>query len=202
MISQFKNKTASTMTPMITEEFDRNTNLKSVFDKLMEDRIIYLGTPIYDDVANTINAQLLYLDSISDEPIQIYINSPGGDVYSGLAIYDTMNFIKSEVHTIVCGLAASMAFIIAIAGDKRYALPNSKLMQHQPLSGIDFVQATDFDISNRELQSIKTDLYEIIAKHTKQKISKVRKDAERDYWMKASEAVAYGAIDEVKTKRE
>ena len=201
MISQFKNKTASTMTPMITEEFDRNTNLKSVFDKLMEDRIIYLGTPIYDDAANTINAQLLYLDSISDEPIQIYINSPGGDVYSGLAIYDTMNFIKSEVHTIVCGLAASMAFIIAIAGDKRYALPNSKLMQHQPLSGIDFVQATDFDISNRELQSIKTDLYEIIAKHTKQKISKVRKDAERDYWMKASEAVAYGAIDEVKTKR-
>lgn len=201
MKAMIKNKPVSSMTPMITEEFDRNTQVKSVFDKLLEERIIYLGTEIYDDIANTINAQLLYLDSVSDEPISIYINSPGGDVYSGLAIYDTMQLINSPVHTVVTGLAASMAFVIAVSGDKRSALPNSRLMQHQPLSAMGWSQATDIAIENKEIQTIKNDLIEIIAKHTGQKVSKVRKDCERDYWMKASEALKYGAIDEIKVKK-
>lgn len=205
MKSQLKQKPMSSMTPMITEEFDRNTQLKSVFDKLLEERIIYLGTGIDDDVANTINAQLLYLDSITDEenpePIYIYINSPGGDVYSGLAIYDTMQLINSPVYTVVTGLAASMAFVIAVAGEKRYALKNSRLMQHQPISHIGWAQATDIEIENKEIQLLKKLLIEIIAEHTNQKVSKVRKDCERDYWMSAQDAVKYGAIDEIKVKK-
>lgn len=205
MKSQLKQKPMSSMTPMITEEFDRNTQIKSVFDKLLEERIIYLGTGIDDDVANTINAQLLYLDSITDEenpePIYIYINSPGGDVYSGLAIYDTMQLINSPVHTVVTGLAASMAFVIAVAGEKRYALKNSRLMQHQPLSAMGWSQASDIEIENKEIQSIKKLLIEIIAEHTNQKVSKVRKDCDRDYWMSAQDAVKYGAIDEIKVKK-
>lgn len=191
----------SIMTPMITEEFDRRTQMKSVFDKLLEKRIIYLGTGISDKVANTINAQLLYLDSISNDPIYIYINSPGGSVYSGLAIYDTMNYIASPVNTVITGLAASMAYIIAIAGEYRVALPNSKLMQHQPLTAIGWTQATDLDIENKEMQSVKRKLISIISKHTGQKIAKVRRDCERDYWMDTEKALEYGAIDEIKYKK-
>jgi len=189
-------------TPMIIEESNENSSIISVFDRLMKDRIIFLGEGINDFIANTINAQLIYLTSISSEPIWLYINSPGGDVYSGLAIYDTIRMIDAPVYTCVMGLAASMAYILAIAGEKghRYALPNSKMMLHQPLSGIDFSQATDIDIHNKELQSIKKDLIHIIAENTGQSVSKVKKDCERDYWMKSDESIKYGSIDEIKIK--
>lgn len=187
---------------MIIEESNENSSIISVFDRLMKDRIIFLGEGINDFIANTINAQLIYLTSISSEPIWLYINSPGGDVYSGLAIYDTIRMIDAPVYTCVMGLAASMAYILAIAGEKghRYALPNSKMMLHQPLSGIDFSQATDIDIHNKELQSIKKDLIHIIAENTGQSVSKVKKDCERDYWMKSDESIKYGSIDEIKIK--
>lgn len=189
-------------TPMVIEETNENSSIISVFDRLMKDRIIFLGEPIDDFIANTINAQLLFLAAENSDPIWLYINSPGGDVYSGLAIYDTIQMIDAPVHTCVMGLAASMAFILAISGEKgyRYALPNSKLMLHQPLSGIDFSQATDIDIHNKELQSIKKDLITIIAENTGLSYAKVKKDVERDYWLKSKDAVEYGAIDEIKTK--
>lgn len=189
-------------TPMIIEESESNASIISVYDRLMKDRIIFLGDPIDDFIANTINAQLLYLDSISDEPIQLYINSPGGSVYDGLAIYDTIQLIKSPVHTVVAGLAASMAFVLAISGEpgNRSALKNSKLMMHQPLGGTEYAQATDINIINKEIQSIKKDLYNIIAKHTGQKYSKIYKDGERDLWFKSDEAIKYGAIDEILIK--
>lgn len=189
-------------TPMIIEESEMNASIISVFDRLMQDRIIFLGEPIDDFIANTINAQLLFLDSINNDPIKLYINSPGGDVYSGLAIYDIIQMIKSPVHTYVMGLAASMASILLMCGEKghRYALPNSKVMIHQPLSGIDFSQATDIDIHNKEVQSIKKDLNDIIFKHSKQTIKTIKRDVERDYWMKAEEALKYGLIDEIKGK--
>lgn len=201
MKSELKHNFKSSMTPMITEEYDKNIQLKSVFDKLLEDRIIYLGSPISDHVSNTINAQLLYLDSISNDPIYIYINSPGGDVYSGLSIYDTIQYINSPVYTVVTGLAASMAFIISICGEKRYALPNSKLMMHQVISGIDMSFATDIEIHNKEVQSIKKDMIDIIKKHTNMSIKKIKKDIEHDCWMKPSEALICGVIDEIKTKK-
>lgn len=190
-------------TPMIVEETDLNANSISVFDKLMQERIIFLGEEIDDYIANTINAQLLYLSSESDEPIWLYINSPGGSVYSGLAIYDTIQMIDAPVYTCVMGLAASMAFILAISGETghRYALPNSKLMLHQPLGGIDYAQATDIAIHNEEIQELKKDLNVIIAEHTGQPLSKVKKLSERDTWMKASEALAFGAIDHVRSKK-
>lgn len=196
-------KRPKNFTPMIIEESEMNASIISVFDRLMQDRIIFLGEPIDDFIANTINAQLLFLDSTSNEPIKLYINSPGGDVYSGLAIYDTMQMIKSPVHTYVMGLAASMASLLLMAGEKghRYALPNSKVMIHQPLSGIDFSQATDIDIHNKELQSLKTDINNIIFEHSTQSLKKIKKDVERDYWMKSSEALNYGIIDEIKSKK-
>ena len=189
-------------TPMIIEESEMNASIISVFDRLMQDRIIFLGEPIDDFIANTINAQLLFLDSINNEPIKLYINSPGGDVYSGLAIYDIIQMIKSPVHTYVMGLAASMASILLMCGEKghRYALPNSKVMIHQPLSGIDFSQATDIEIHNKEVQSIKKDLNDIIFKHSTQTIKTIKRDVERDYWMKAEDALKYGLIDEIKGK--
>ena len=186
------------MTPMITEEFDNNTSTISVFDKLMKDRIIFLGMPIDDMVANIINAQLLYLSSESTDPIKMYINSPGGSVYDGLAIYDTMEFIQNDVHTIVTGLAASMSFILAINGTKgcRKALKHSRFMQHQVMSGIDG-QGTDIAIHNKEVQTLKKELIDIVVDKTGQPLSKIKKDMERDYWMRADLAKAYGCVDEV-----
>jgi ATP-dependent Clp protease protease subunit len=193
-------KKIKNFTPMIMEQTENNASIISVFDRLMQDRIIFLGEEIDDFIANTINAQLLYLANESNEPIWLYINSPGGSVYSGLAIYDTIKMIDAPVYTCVMGLAASMAFILAISGDKRYALKNSKLMLHQPLSGIDFAQATDIDIHNKELQSIKNDLIDIIVEHTGQSKIRVKKDCERDYWLKSDAAIKYGAIDEIKNE--
>ncbi len=197
-----KIKKIKAFTPMVVEESASNMSIISVFDRLMQDRIIFLGEPIDDFIANTINAQLLFLDSDSNEPIWLYINSPGGDVYSGLAIYDTMRMIKSPVYTCVMGLAASMAFILSIAGEKghRYALPNSKLMLHQPLGGIDFTQATDIAIYNVEMQDIKQDLINIIVEQTGQDIKKVSEDMERDYWLSSKKALEYGAIDYIRIK--
>lgn len=191
------------LTPMIIEERQLNASTISVFDRLMMDRIIFLGEEIDDFVANVINAQLLYLDNEDDsQPIWLYINSPGGEVYSGLAIYDTMQAIKTPVYTCVMGLAASMAFVLSVSGEKkhRYALTHSRLMQHQPLGGISFSQATEIEIYNIEMQKIKNDIVKIISNHTKQPFEKVWQDCERDNWMTAQNALDYGAIDKITTK--
>ena len=170
-----------------------------VFSRLMMDRIIFLGTDVNDQVANIVTAQLLFLESVdSVKDIQIYINSPGGSVYAGLGMYDTMQFIKPDVATICTGIAASMAAVLLCAGaeGKRSALPHSRVMIHQPSGGAQGV-ASDMEINLKEMLKLKNELYEIIAKHSKQPFAKVYKDSERDYWMIAQEAKEYGMIDEV-----
>ena len=187
------------MTPYIMEERQLNVAQMDVFSRLMMDRIIFLGTDVNDQVANIITAQLLFLESVdSGKDIQIYINSPGGSVYAGLGIYDTMQFIKPDVATICTGMAASMSAVLLCAGaqGKRSALPHSLVMIHQPSGGAQGV-ASDMEINLKEMLKIKNELYEIIAKHTKQPFTKVYKDSERDYWMIAREAKDYGMIDEV-----
>ncbi len=189
----------SSVTPYIIEERQLNVAQMDVFSRLMMDRIIFLGTAIDDYVANIIQAQLLFLESVdSSKDISIYINSPGGGVYAGLGIYDTIQFIKPEVATICTGMAASMGAVLMCAGQKgkRSALPHSRIMIHQPLGGAQG-QASDIEITAREILKLKDELYEIIAKHSGQKIEKVHLDSDRDYWMKADEAKKYGMIDEV-----
>ena len=187
------------LTPNIIEERQMNIAIFDVFSRLMMDRIIFLGTGINDQVANIIQAQLLFLESTdASKDIQIYINSPGGGVYAGLGIYDTMQFIKPNVATICTGMAASMGAVLLCAGEKgkRSALPHSRVMIHQPLGGAQG-QASDIEITAREILKLKDELYEIIAKHSGQKLEKVSEDSDRDYWMKADEAKKYGMIDEV-----
>jgi len=187
------------MTPYIMEERQLNVAQMDVFSRLMMDRIIFLGTDVNDQVANIVTAQLLFLESVdSGKDIQIYINSPGGSVYAGLGIYDTMQFIKPDVATICTGIAASMAAVLLCAGaeGKRSALPHSRVMIHQPSGGAQGV-ASDMEINLKEMLKLKNELYEIIAKHSKQPFAKVYKDSERDYWMIAREAKEYGMIDEV-----
>jgi len=189
----------SSVTPYIMEERELNVAQIDVFSRLMMERVIFLGTAIDDRVSNIIEAQLLYLESIDKEsPIQIYVNSPGGSVYAGLGIYDTMQYIKPEISTICTGLAASMAAVLLCAGTKgkRYALPHSRIMIHQPLGGAEG-QATDIEITAKEIGKLKTELYEIISKHTGQDYDKVYRDSERDYWMKSIEAKEYGMIDSI-----
>jgi ATP-dependent Clp protease protease subunit len=189
----------SSVTPYIMEERELNVAQIDVFSRLMMERVIFLGTAIDDRVSNIIEAQLLYLESIDKEsPIQIYVNSPGGSVYAGLGIYDTMQYIKPEISTICTGLAASMAAVLLCAGakGKRYALPHSRIMIHQPLGGAEG-QATDIEITAKEIGKLKTELYEIISKHTGQDYDKVYRDSERDYWMKSVEAKEYGMIDSI-----
>lgn len=189
----------SSVTPYIIEERQLNVAQMDVFSRLMMDRIIFLGTAINDYVANIIQAQLLFLESVdSTKDISIYINSPGGGVYAGLGIYDTMQFIKPEVATICTGMAASMGAVLMCAGQKgkRSALPHSRIMIHQPLGGAQG-QASDIEITAREIMKLKDELYKIIAKHSGQKLKKVHDDSDRDYWMKADEAKAYGMIDEI-----
>lgn len=192
------------MTPMIIEERQLNISAISVFDRLMMDRIIFLGEEIDDFIANIINAQLLFLDTEeeSKDPIWLYINSPGGDCYSGLAIYDTMQAIKAPIHTCVMGMAASMAFILAIAGraKHRFALKHSRLMMHQPWGGTGSGQATDIEIYNREMQSLKSDMIKIMAQHTGQTEDQIKLDAERDFWLRGEQAKEYGAIDKILLK--
>ncbi len=190
---------AHDMTRTIIEERQVNFREVDVFSRLMMDRIIFLGTPIDDYVANIIQAQLLFLESAdAKKDIQIYINSPGGSVYAGLGIYDTMQYISSEVATICTGMAASMSAVLLCAGanGKRTGLKHSRILIHQPMGGAEG-QASDIEITAREIQKLKKELYEIIATHSGQTFQKIWKDADRDYWMTAEEALKYGMIDEV-----
>ena len=191
------------MTPYIMEERQLNVAQMDVFSRLMMDRIIFLGTDVNSHVANIIQAQLLFLESLdASKDIQIYINSPGGEVYSGLGIYDTMQFIKPEVATICTGMAASMAAVLLCAGakGKRSALPHSRVMIHQPLGGVQG-QASDIEIEAKEILKFKKELYTIISNHSHTPFEKVWNDSDRNYWMNAEEAKEYGMIDSVLVKK-
>ena len=197
--SMYYDTIVSSMTPYIVEERQLNVAQMDVFSRLMMDRIIFLGREVNSHVANIIQAQLLFLESVdANKDIQIYINSPGGEVYSGLGIYDTMQFIKPDVATICTGMAASMAAVLLCAGaqGKRSALPHSRVMIHQPLGGAQG-QASDIEITAREILKIKEELALIIAKHTGKSTEEVIRTGDRDYWMIASEAKDFGMIDEV-----
>lgn len=190
------------ISPTIIEERQMNIATMDVFSRLMMDRIIFLGVPINDYVANIIQAQLLFLESAdSGKDIQIYLNTPGGSVYAGLGIYDTMQYIAPDVATICTGMAASMGAVLLCAGTKgkRTALTHSRVLIHQPMGGASG-QASDIEITAREIQKLKKELYEIIAKHSSQKYQKVWDDGDRDFWMTAEEAKEYGMIDEVLIK--
>ena len=189
----------SNLTPNIIEERQMNIAIFDVFSRLMMDRIIFLGTGISDQVANIVQAQLLFLESVdASKDIQIYINSPGGSVYAGLGIYDTMQFIKPDVATICTGMAASMGAVLLCAGEKgkRSGLTHSRVMIHQPLGGAQG-QASDIEITAREIMTLKTELYNIIASHSGQSYDKVYEDSDRDYWMKSDKALEYGMVDEI-----
>ena len=191
------------LNPYILEERQLNVTQMDVFSRLMMDRIIFLGTEINDYTANTIQAQLLYLDSVdSSKEISIYLNPPGGSVTAGLGIYDTMQFVSSPIATICTGMAASMAAVLLVSGQegKRSALPHSRVMIHQPLGGVQG-QASDIEITAREIQKIKKELYTIISEHSHTPFDKVWADSDRDYWMTAQEAKEYGMIDQVLEKR-
>jgi ATP-dependent Clp protease, protease subunit len=193
----------SSLTPYIIEERQMNMTQMDVFSRLMMDRIIFLGTGINDQVANIINAQLLFLESVDPKKdIQIYLNSPGGGVYAGLGIYDTMQYISPDVATICTGMAASMGAVLLCAGahGKRTALRHSRVMIHQPLGGAQG-QASDIEITTREILKLKKELYDIIAHHSKQDYEKVSHDSDRDYWMTSEEAKTYGMVDEVLVRK-
>lgn len=203
-LHDFQSVQASYISPTIIEERQLNVATMDVFSRLMMDRIIFLGAPIYDDAANIIQAQLLFLESADPaKDIQIYINSPGGSVSAGLGIYDTMQLISSDVATICTGLAASMGAVLLTAGaaGKRSALPHSRVMIHQPLGGAQG-QASDIEITAREILKTKRELYTILSEHSGVPVRKIERDADRDYWLTAREAADYGLIDEVLTKRE
>ena len=187
------------ISPTIIEERQLNIATMDVFSRLMMDRIIFLGVPIDDYVANIIQAKLLFLESVdSKRDIQIYLNTPGGSVYAGLGIYDTMQYIQPDVATICTGMAASMGAVLLCAGQKgkRTALPHSRILIHQPMGGAEG-QASDIEITTREILKLKKELYEIIARHSGQNFKKIEKDADRDYWMTSEEAKVYGMIDEI-----
>lgn len=201
-LDQYSKITSSYISPTIIEERQLNVAQMDVFSRLMMDRIIFLGTQVDDYTANVVQAQLLYLDSADPgKDISLYLNSPGGAVYAGLGIYDTMQFISSDVSTICTGMAASMAAVLLVAGSKgkRFALKHSRVMIHQPMGGVQG-QASDMEITVREIQKIKKELYSIISSHSGQNIEQIEKDSDRDYWMTATEAKEYGMIDEVMLK--
>ena len=198
-LEKYMHQSVTNLTPYIIEERPLNVAQLDVFSRLMMDRIIFMGDPINDYVANVIQAQLLFLDSVdAKRDIQIYINSPGGSVYAGLGIYDTMQYVNPNVATICTGIAASMAAVLLCAGGKgsRTGLKHSRIMIHQPMGGAEG-QASDIEIQAREIGKLKKELYEIISLHSGQAFDKVEKDADRDYWMMADEAKEYGMIDEV-----
>ncbi len=198
-LNNFSSIYANYISPTIIEERQMNIASMDVFSRLMMDRIIFLGVPINDYVANIIQAQLLFLESVDPEKdILIYLNSPGGGVYAGLGIYDTMQYIKPDVSTICTGMAASMGAVLLCAGErgKRTALKHSRVMIHQPLGGAQG-QASDIEITAREIQKLKKELFEIISNHSGKSYDDVWKDSDRDYWMTADEAKEYGMIDEV-----
>ena len=202
-LDKYADITSNYISPSILEERQLNVTQMDVFSRLMMDRIIFLGTQIDDYTANVIQAQLLYLDSSDPgKDISIYINSPGGSVYAGLGIYDTMQFINSDVATICTGMAASMAAVLLVAGTegKRSALTHSRVMIHQPMGGTQG-QASDIEITAREIMKLKKELYTIIAEHSHTDFDKVWADSDRDYWMTAQEAKEYGMIDEVLSRK-
>jgi ATP-dependent Clp protease protease subunit len=189
--------------PMVIEQTHRGERAYDIYSRLLKDRIVFLGTPIDDDVANVVIAQLLFLESEDpDKDIHVYINSPGGSVTAGLAIFDTMQYVKAPISTICLGQAASMgAFLLAGgAHGKRFAVPNARIMIHQPLGGFQG-QATDIEIQTKEILRLKLRLNELLAHHTGQSLEKIQKDTERDYFMGAEEAKVYGLIDEVFVRR-
>ncbi|MGL4347139.1 MAG: ClpP family protease [Chitinophagaceae bacterium] len=191
------------LTPNIIEERPMNVAIMDVYSRLMMDRIIYLGYPLSDDVANIVIAQLLFLDSTEKKrDIQLYINSPGGNVYAGFGVYDTMQYISADVSTICIGMAASMSAILLCSGTKgkRTALRHSRIMLHQP-SGAIGGQASDIAITINEIKKLKQELYQVIAHHTNKKINQVEKDCDRDFWMTADEAKEYGIVDEVLSRQ-
>jgi len=199
VLDKYKIITNSYISPTIIEERQLNVATMDVFSRLMMDRIIFLGTPIDDDVANIIQAQLLFLESSDpNKDIQIYFNTPGGSVYAGLGIYDTMQYIGSDIATICTGMAASMGAILLTAGTKgkRSALTHSRIMIHQPMGGAEG-QASDIEITAREILKLKKELYQILALHSNQPFEKIEKDSDRDHWLTAIEAKEYGLIDEV-----
>ena len=193
------NHNVTNLTPNIIEERPMNVAVMDVYSRLMMDRIIFLGYPVNDEVANIITAQLLFLESTDrTRDIQLYINSPGGGVYAGLGLYDTMQFVTPDIATICTGMAASMAAVLMAAGaaGKRSALKHSRIMMHQPSAGA-AGQASDVEITVNEVRKVKHELYEILSNHTGQTIEKVTKDSNRDFWMTADEAKNYGLVDEV-----
>lgn len=205
-LERYKSVSADLISPNIIEERQLNVVAMDVFSRLMMDRIIFLGTPIVDDVANIIQAQLLFLESVDPKKdIQIYLNTPGGSVYAGLGIYDTMQYISSDVATICTGMAASMGAIILCAGEKgkRTALRHSRILIHQPMGSAEG-PVSDIEITTHEILKLKKELYEIISNHSGQPYKKILKDADRDYWMTSEEAKKYGMIDEilVRSKKE
>jgi ATP-dependent Clp protease protease subunit len=198
-LDRYNSMTSNYISPTIIEERQLNVASMDVFSRLMMDRIIFLGVPIDDYVANIIQAQLLFLESAdSRKDIQIYLNTPGGSVYAGLGIYDTMQYISADVATICTGMAASMGAVLLCAGEKgkRTALKHSRVLIHQPMGGAQG-QASDIEITAREIQKLKKELYDIIARHSGQEYDKIWKDSDRDYWMTSEEARDYGMIDEV-----
>src|ERR1700754_3311211 len=198
-LNDYNKYVVTNLTPNIIEERPMNVAVMDVYSRLMMDRIIFLGYPINDEIANIVTAQLLFLDSTDrTRDIQMYINSPGGSVYAGLGIYDTMQFVSPDVSTICTGIAASMAAILMCAGvkGKRSALKHSRIMLHQPFGSIGG-QATDIEITAKEIKKIKHELYAIIAQHTEKDVARVEADCDRDFWLTADESKAYGVVDEV-----
>lgn len=198
-LDRFESYTRNYISPTIIEERQLNVAQMDVFSRLMMDRILFLGTPINDEVANIIQAQLLFLEQADPKKdIQIYLNTPGGSVYAGLGIYDTMQYVSPDVATICTGMAASMGSVLLCAGTKgkRTALKHSRVLIHQPLGGAEG-QASDIEITAREILKIKKELYEVISLHSGQPYEKIYQDADRDYWMTAQEALKYGMIDEI-----
>lgn len=192
----------SSLVPMVVEQTHRGERAYDIFSRLLKERIIFLSSPIDDDIANLIVAQLLYLESEDpDKDINFYINSPGGTVYAGLAIYDTMQHVRPALSTFCVGMAASMAAVLLAAGtkNKRFALPHSRILIHQPLGGFKG-QAADIDIQAKEILKIREEINQILAKHTKRSLEKIEKDTDRDYYMNAEEAKDYGIIDTIVTK--
>ncbi|MGI5881788.1 MAG: ATP-dependent Clp endopeptidase proteolytic subunit ClpP [Dethiobacteria bacterium] len=191
------------LVPIVVEQTSRGERAYDIYSRLLKDRIIFIGTPIDDTVANLVIAQMLFLESEDpDKDINLYINSPGGVIYSGLAIYDTMQYIKPDVSTICVGLAASMGAVLLTAGTKgkRYALPNSRMMMHQPLGGAQG-QAVDIEIHAKEILRIRESLNGILAFHTEQSVEQIAKDTDRDFFMSAQQAVDYGLVDSIMLKR-
>ncbi len=202
-LDRYNSAYGSYISPTIIEERQLNVAQMDVFSRLMMDRIIFLGVPIDDYVANIIQAQLLFLESNDPKrDIQIYLNTPGGSVYAGLGIYDTMQYIQPDVATICTGMAASMGAVLLCAGEKgkRTALTHSRVLIHQPMGGAQG-QASDIEITAREISKLKKELYEVISKHSGQTYKKVWKDSDRDYWMTAKEAKDYGMIDEILVRK-